>query len=38
MERRADLDFASADFDPETGQIIVYALTRTRWEEQPWRQ
>lgn len=38
MERCPDMDFASADFDPETGQIIVYALTRARWEDQPWRQ
>ena len=37
MERRADLDFDSADFDPATGRIIAYALTRANWEKQPWR-
>lgn len=31
MERRADLDFDNADFDPETGRIIVYALDRQKW-------
>lgn len=31
MERREDLDFDSAEFDPETGRIIVYAITRERW-------
>ncbi len=37
MQRRADLDFDSADFDPDTGRIIAYVLTRAGWEEQPWR-
>lgn len=32
MERRADLDFASTEFDPESGRIIVYGLTRQAWE------
>ena len=31
MERRADLDFNNADFDPETGRIIVYRIDRQRW-------
>jgi RimJ/RimL family protein N-acetyltransferase len=31
MERRADLDFANADFDPETGRIIVYAISADQW-------
>jgi len=31
MERRADLDFASADFDPENPLIIAYAITRAGW-------
>ena len=31
MERRADLDFASPDFDPEAGTIIAYSITRTAW-------
>lgn len=38
MQRRADLDFDSPDFDAETGRIIAYALTRAEWLEQPWRQ
>ena len=31
MERREDLDFDNAEFDPETGRIIVYSLARARW-------
>lgn len=31
MERREDLDFANADFDPESGTIIVYSITREAW-------
>jgi len=31
MERRADLDFSSADFG--TDQIIAYGLTRKTWEQ-----
>ncbi len=32
MSRRADLDFACPDFDPENGMIIVYAIDRSAWE------
>ncbi|AUX68495.1 GNAT family N-acetyltransferase [Porphyrobacter sp. HT-58-2] len=32
MERREDLDFDSADFDPENPRIIAYAITRDQWE------
>lgn len=32
MERRADLDFASADFDAENPLIIAYAISREAWE------
>ena len=32
MARRADLDFDCADFDPDYGRIIVYALDRADWE------
>jgi RimJ/RimL family protein N-acetyltransferase len=32
MVRRADLDFASAEFDPENPRIIAYAVTRAAWE------
>lgn len=32
MWRRPDLDFASTDFDPGGGTIIVYSLTREEWE------
>ncbi len=32
MERRADLDFASAEFDPENPVIIAYAITRAAWQ------
>lgn len=31
MARRADLDFASADFDPENPRIIAYAIGREAW-------
>ena len=31
MTRRPDLDFASADFDQETGRIIVYSIDRAAW-------
>ncbi len=33
MIRRPDLDFASDDFDPATGVIIVYSITRQQWDE-----
>ncbi|MXO70542.1 GNAT family N-acetyltransferase [Alteraurantiacibacter buctensis] len=32
MARRADLDFASTDFGPEGGLIIVYGIDRAAWE------
>ncbi|ODU71935.1 MAG: GNAT family N-acetyltransferase [Novosphingobium sp. SCN 66-18] len=32
MERRADLDFANGDFDPVSGRIIVYSITRAQWD------
>ena len=32
MHRRGDLDFANTEFDPESGTIIVYAITRTEWD------
>lgn len=32
MERRADLDFASAEFDPVSGRIIVHSITRAQWQ------
>ena len=31
MERRADLDFANAEFDPENPVIIVHAITHDQW-------
>lgn len=31
MERRAELDFDNADFDPDNPRIIVHAITRGRW-------
>ncbi len=31
MRRRSDLDFANADFDPETGMIIVYSIDLREW-------
>ena len=32
MQRREDLDFANSDFDPDSGTIIVYSVTREQWE------
>ena len=32
MERREDLDFDSADFDPANPRIIVYSITRANWQ------
>lgn len=32
MARREDLDFDSADFDPENPRIIAYAITRDSWQ------
>ncbi|MET4133105.1 RimJ/RimL family protein N-acetyltransferase [Porphyrobacter sp. MBR-155] len=32
MERRADLDFDSGDFDPENPVIIVHSITRAVWQ------
>ena len=32
MRRREDLDFPNKDFDPESGVIIVYSITREEWE------
>ncbi len=32
MRRRADLDFESADFDPDDPLIIVYSIDRRSWE------
>ncbi|ANK12309.1 GNAT family N-acetyltransferase [Erythrobacter neustonensis] len=34
MERREDLDFDSADFDPENPRIIAHAITRATWNAQ----
>ena len=31
MQRREDLDFANADFDPEEPTIIVYSITQREW-------
>lgn len=31
MERREDLDFDNADFDPENPRIIAYSITRDQW-------
>jgi RimJ/RimL family protein N-acetyltransferase len=31
MARRADLDFASAEFDPDNPVIIVHAIAREAW-------
>ncbi len=31
MERRADLDFANADFDPVDPTIIVYSISPEQW-------
>ena len=33
MERRADLDFDSAEFDPENPVIIAYAIAREQWRK-----
>jgi RimJ/RimL family protein N-acetyltransferase len=35
MQRRADLDFDSPDFDPENPRIIAYAITREQWQTTP---
>lgn len=32
MERRTDLDFDSAEFDPENPRIIAYAIRRAAWQ------
>lgn len=32
MQPRTDLDFASSEFDAESGMIIVYAITRREWD------
>jgi RimJ/RimL family protein N-acetyltransferase len=32
MERREDLDFDNADFDPDNPRIIVHAISRARWQ------
>lgn len=32
MKRRPDLDFASEDFDPESGLIIAYSISRDEWQ------
>lgn len=34
MERREELDFDCADFDPDDRRIIVYGITRDAWEKQ----
>lgn len=34
MDRRSDLDYANTDFDPGSGMIIVYAITREKWQGQ----
>jgi RimJ/RimL family protein N-acetyltransferase len=34
MARRADLDFASPDFDAENPRIIAYSINRRAWEAQ----
>jgi RimJ/RimL family protein N-acetyltransferase len=33
MERRENLDFTSANFDPENPLIIVYAISRAGWNK-----
>ncbi|WP_233994128.1 GNAT family N-acetyltransferase [Porphyrobacter sp. AAP60] len=33
MERREDLDFDSADFDPENPRIIAYSIARQIWQK-----
>ena len=32
MERRTDLDFECSDFDPVSGTIIAYSITRRQWQ------
>jgi RimJ/RimL family protein N-acetyltransferase len=32
MARREDLDFDNAEFDPETGRIIVYSIAKDVWQ------
>lgn len=32
MERREDLDFDNAEFDPESGRIIVYSIAQEGWQ------
>lgn len=32
MERREDLDFDSAEFDPDDPRIIAYAISRSQWQ------
>jgi RimJ/RimL family protein N-acetyltransferase len=32
MARREDLDFDSADFDPDNPRIIAYAISREVWQ------
>ena len=34
MARREDLDFANAEFDADDAAIIVYSITRERWESE----
>jgi RimJ/RimL family protein N-acetyltransferase len=33
MERRAELDFDNADFDPENPRIIAHAIARENWRK-----
>ena len=33
MQRRADLDFDNADFDPDNPRIIAYAITQQGWQK-----
>jgi RimJ/RimL family protein N-acetyltransferase len=33
MERRAELDFDSPDFDPENPRIIAHAIARENWRK-----
>lgn len=33
MQRREDLDFANAEFDPDAGVIIVYSISRDQWDD-----
>ena len=32
MRRREDLDFDNAEFDPDSGRIIVYSIARDAWQ------